>query len=157
MHRKKDTHAQTFADGTGRANRLIGQHSQSARTAVGITRSSGQRLENALICISEVELVLPIVIEKKTVGGSQFFVMHFVGRHAVLDRQRTAHQHGRAITDEAGDDFIRKGRSPICSRAALTLLQRSRAESMRVPSRSNTRSLMDSTGMGRSTRIISPV
>ena len=65
-----------------------------------------ERVENALVGVSEVQLVLAIVLQKERVGLGEQILVHLVRSDVPGQCQRTPHEHGGAVADEAGDHGV---------------------------------------------------
>ena len=62
-----------------------------------------ERVENSLVGVGEVELVLAIILQKERVGLGEKILIHIARSDVGGQGERTPHEHGCAIADEAGD------------------------------------------------------
>ena len=65
-----------------------------------------ERVEHALVGVGEIELVLAVILQEERVGFGEEILADLVERHVTGQGERAAHEHGRAVADEAGDRGI---------------------------------------------------
>ena len=92
--------------------RQYGHGSQRATGCVVQLVESLERVENALVCVSEIQLVLAVILEKKRVGPGEEILIHIANGDVGSHGQRAAHEHGSAVAHETGDSRIQMGETP---------------------------------------------